>query len=111
MIQDLLEDECLANLDHVAQLDKENPKITPKRSNIIRAKNQTTNLNSSGSSSGWDRIKEVKKTIKSSLRKPNKLKITVQDINVNVKKNPKGTKTKLPTENNTYKDGTSHKRG
>lgn len=72
-----MEDECLAQIDQVAQqavkVDKETPAKKRKRSS---EKNKTAN--DSGSSSGWNRLKNVKSSLEKVVKTPKQLKIKLQ---------------------------------
>ncbi|KAL1497085.1 hypothetical protein ABEB36_008102 [Hypothenemus hampei] len=77
VVQNLLEDQCLSNFDHMAaDLNQATVKNCPgysKREAILNSTN-------SGSSNGWDRIKNVKDSLKKHTKQRKKLQIHLQDI-------------------------------
>ncbi|CAG9766094.1 unnamed protein product [Ceutorhynchus assimilis] len=88
VIQNMLEDECLANMEQLAQNRTEStPEKNPK---LHETNNKKLTISSMTSDDGWNRIRDVKKTLEK--REPQKLKIVLEDQD-------NGNKKKSPTKN------------
>ncbi|XP_066142054.1 interaptin-like isoform X2 [Euwallacea fornicatus] len=84
VIQDILEDECLANFEQAAESLNRGAKITPlkrKQSDKIAS---SENMSNACSYSGWERIENVKMCMKKGNKQPKPLKINLQNNTSNI---------------------------
>lgn len=86
-----MEDECLAQIDQVAQEAVKADKWTPPKKRK-RSSKKNKSPNDLGSSSGWNRLKKVKNSLEIIAKTPKQLKIKLQSPDTKRKSDSKNGK-------------------
>lgn len=86
-----MEDECLAQIDQVAQEAVKADKRTPHKKRK-RSSEKNKSANDLGSSSGWNRLKKVKNSLEKVAKAPKQLKIKLQSPGTKRKSDSKNGK-------------------